>query len=1099
MSKRLLKASLPHLNWLTSAILVVAIFAMLLGSLFAMRMAKGPMSLERIKPRIEAALSDPEKNYHVTIGQLYLTWPEITAPLLLDLEGVKIHQDQNKTPLLSIENANLGLSALHLLQGKLLPSLIIIEAPVIDLAREHKNPNLSKAEPKTSEMGPHLPIGEQIAEKKEEIKDVKKILARYLGYITNPKYRDITPLSALKKINIKGAIIKDSSQINKTPPNKTTANETRTSETASAYLAVMDVSLSKHDVGVEGDLLIDLPGTKGEKSFIKSSLLYRNLQEDITFTAEMKDINPARVKSFLPPESFLAAQDFKTSGTFKLALDKKLTPQMASFDLSIPKGDVHLEDIYESPLQLNNIALLAHYRAEEKLLDITKLQAGIDGIMFEGSAPLSFKGGFKNISSDVTLKIDTAPLDKIAILFPKSHLESEAGRWLTQKISNGRFHDASLTTKLIINDGDITMNDTKAEFAIEDVTVKYSDTLMPVKNVIGRGIFENDTLIITGEQGNIGNVKGRDITVKIADISVAGGGMAYVDLNASGPLATVLEYIADEPISIKNELPFAPKDVKGHIDFKLDLEFPTLKDLPKDRVIVKIDGKTRDIYLPNIVRELALSGGPYDLSFADGLINLKGSGAIDSRPITLNWKQYFYPKGKEFDMKLAAQLTTDNDLRKVFDIGLEDYISGPLPIDLNYVEKGNRTVLNVTGDIAPTILRVESFDYYKPSNVAGDLSFKAFLSDDEINEIDKLQVKTKDFQIAGGRILFKKFPDGVVDIAKGQIESFTIGQTNLSAGFEVENNKTLKISATGPVFDLNPFMKVKRQNPEWENPRDKKSSAQPMKISLNVNQILAHEGETVGKSQLYIETDKSNDLTRLEVDAKIGEGDMYLRFRPEENSGQRTFHMESSDAGYTLKSFGLYDKIRGGSMVIYGRPRWGDNNEGDLFGKARLSNFRVKGAPALAKLLSGMSFQGAENLLSNDGVGFSRLESDFEWQFREGGNLLLLKEGRTSGSSLGLTFEGAFDQGKNTTDISGTIIPVSGINKAVGQIPVIGDLLTGGDALIAATYKISGPAQNPDVTVNPLSVLAPGFLRKIFFEGEISGNSPPPSPPKNTN
>jgi len=176
--------------------------------------------------------------------------------------------------------------------------------------------------------------------------------------------------------------------------------------------------------------------------------------------------------------------------------------------------------------------------------------------------------------------------------------------------------------------------------------------------------------------------------------------------------------------------------------------------------------------------------------------------------------------------------------------------------------------------------------------------------------------------------------------------------------------------------------------------------------------------------------------------------------------------------------------MRGGKITIYGVPEGGDVT-GDLFGSARIDNFRVKSAPALAKLLGAMSLNGANDLLRNDGVSFARLESDFEWQFRDQGNFLVMKEGRTSGSSLGLTFDGSVDQAANQMDIRGTIVPVSGVNNIVGNIPLIGNILTGGDALIAATYTMRGPTSDPKVAVNPLSVLAPGFLRKILFEGGV--------------
>ncbi len=44
----------------------------------------------------------------------------------------------------------------------------------------------------------------------------------------------------------------------------------------------------------------------------------------------------------------------------------------------------------------------------------------------------------------------------------------------------------------------------------------------------------------------------------------------------------------------------------------------------------------------------------------------------------------------------------------------------------------------------------------------------------------------------------------------------------------------------------------------------------------------------------------------------------------------------------------------------------------------------------------------------------------------------------------------------------------------------MGDLLTGGGGLIAASYTMTGASEDPKVLINPLSVLTPGILRTIF-------------------
>ena len=60
-------------------------------------------------------------------------------------------------------------------------------------------------------------------------------------------------------------------------------------------------------------------------------------------------------------------------------------------------------------------------------------------------------------------------------------------------------------------------------------------------------------------------------------------------------------------------------------------------------------------------------------------------------------------------------------------------------------------------------------------------------------------------------------------------------------------------------------------------------------------------------------------------------------------------------------------------------------------------------------------------------------------------------------------------------------MPAYGVNNLFGQLPVIGILVGGSqEGLIGLNYRVTGKFSSPQLTVNPLSAIAPGFLRKIF-------------------
>jgi hypothetical protein len=76
--------------------------------------------------------------------------------------------------------------------------------------------------------------------------------------------------------------------------------------------------------------------------------------------------------------------------------------------------------------------------------------------------------------------------------------------------------------------------------------------------------------------------------------------------------------------------------------------------------------------------------------------------------------------------------------------------------------------------------------------------------------------------------------------------------------------------------------------------------------------------------------------------------------------------------------------------------------------------------------------------------------------------------------------------------MEGTIVPAYMLNSLLGNIPLLGRLFspeTGG-GLFAATWRLNGPLDDPQVSVNPLAALTPGFLRGIF-----GGGTTPPEPP----
>ena len=200
--------------------------------------------------------------------------------------------------------------------------------------------------------------------------------------------------------------------------------------------------------------------------------------------------------------------------------------------------------------------------------------------------------------------------------------------------------------------------------------------------------------------------------------------------------------------------------------------------------------------------------------------------------------------------------------------------------------------------------------------------------------------------------------------------------------------------------------------------------------------------------------------------------------------GRPQIEIGSSDAGALLAFADVYSRMEGGTLnAIMSQEPTG------LVGTIKIRSFNLRDEPALRRLVAESAPRADAPGAKVDPslVGFDRLQVVF---LRSGGHMTL-RDGVMNGPNIGLTVEGSVDTERNTIALNGTFVPAYTVNNFFSKIPVVGMLLGGGwnEGLFALNYKVTGRANAPQVSVNPLSV-APGFLRKIFGILDNVGDQP---------
>ena len=319
-------------------------------------------------------------------------------------------------------------------------------------------------------------------------------------------------------------------------------------------------------------------------------------------------------------------------------------------------------------------------------------------------------------------------------------------------------------------------------------------------------------------------------------------------------------------------------------------------------------------------------------------------------------------------------------------------------------------------------------------------------------------------------------------LARLQLDQVRFGQTQATIVLRRSDAAGYDVRIDAQTLDLAPWLDQEGADEEREADA---GSAAPFHVSLQAQRLIVR-GQPL--------RDVAADLVRgpdgwrsanLRGQLPSG-GALALILTP--GQGQETLRLTSSDAGDLLRTLHQTSRIKGGQLTLDAtifRQRPGLRAKGKLVAR----QFHVLDAPLLARLLTVASLTGIVNLLGGEGIAFEQLDAPFVVR----DDLLQFEQGRMYGSQLGLTFQGSLDLAADTMDLDGTIVPLYGINWTIGQIPIIGQLLRGskGEGAFAATYSMRGPHNEPKISVNPLSALAPGFLRELF-SGLREGTLEPP-------
>jgi hypothetical protein len=328
---------------------------------------------------------------------------------------------------------------------------------------------------------------------------------------------------------------------------------------------------------------------------------------------------------------------------------------------------------------------------------------------------------------------------------------------------------------------------------------------------------------------------------------------------------------------------------------------------------------------------------------------------------------------------------------------------------------------------------------------------------------------------------------GTIELsAAGEVQAANFPVFALSDGDKASlkadrgSDGALNVVLRGEVYDGRSFVKASLAGHSPEARRKQED----LDLDIKIGAVAGHNGETLRGLNLRMAR-RSGRIRSFAMTAKIGRdtpliGEMRLRAR----DNHQVVYFETDDAGSLFRFTDMYPRMHGGQMWVAMDPPTED--QAPQIGHLYISDFAVRGEPALNRVVATTPAN------PRGSVDFSELRANFT---RFPGKMAV-RDGVVRGPLMGATVEGQIDYVRDEVHLRGTFVPLYGLNNVFGQIPIVGLILGGGsnEGLVGITYEARGPPSAPRITVNPVSAIAPGVLRKFIpSPGMFDPNFSPPS------
>jgi hypothetical protein len=654
------------------------------------RLARGPIDLGWLTPRLEAALGAPDGSLRVRIGTTRLEWDPRDRDVDVRLLDVRAYGSDGallaEVPALAVRP-----SLPALLRGVVAPASIELLGARLRVARG-------------PEPGVDVDIGAGAHAGGDAVG--QRLVDGIMGRVPAG-----SAVAWLRKIAVRDASV-------------AVVDETGAGVAA---LEGLDFRLARRagdgndgPAGVELTLAADLV-VGGRRIPLRAAGHHRvddTTEARVEYAGlEPRALAPLAARANPALGAALARVGVALTGSATLALDAALVLRQARLEAESGPGAVALADPGSGDTPIHGLRVVMSADRATDRLTVETLTADLGGPDLAVHGEVTGLDPPRAIALDATLT--ELPTDALGRWWPAG-AAAEARAWVTERVRGGQVRRATAELGLTRGADGLAVERLAGTVLFDGLAVAWLDGMPPLTAAAGRGTFDRAAWRFQVARGTVAGVGIVDADVTIDGLAADAGRAApaprlSVVARVNGPLRAALAVLDHEPFGAARAIGVAPADASGTLDGRATVAFP----LAKPALDLRATARLRNVRLARIGGGWPLDGGSFDLTFAGRRLDATGTARVAGAPLTLAWHEDLTAGSR----RATARGRVGAAERAALGFDLRPTLDGPVDVDASLAgAAGGRATLTLAIDLAPAVLDLPAVAIAKPAGEPGRVS-----------------------------------------------------------------------------------------------------------------------------------------------------------------------------------------------------------------------------------------------------------------------------------------------------------------------------------------------------------------------------------------